>query len=101
MRDSVFFATFDPLFDAPEVCTLCATNPPTFHYEFCSENEEGERKETQGFCCERCSIKLLKSLEATESREWQEEEAALVADQLDIADFQKRRLATFGTNVRH
>jgi len=96
MHTSVFFATFDPLFDAPEVCNLCTLNPPTFNYEFCLEDVNQGTRETKGYCCESCAIQLLKGLERAESREWAEEEAALAADHLDVSDFQKRRLATFG-----
>jgi len=98
MLNSVFFATFDPLFDAPEVCSLCTSNPPTFNYEFCTEDLTRGTQETKGFCCKSCAIQLLKGLESAESQEWAEEEAALAADHLDVADFQKRRLATFGSN---
>jgi hypothetical protein len=34
MNDSIFFATFDPLYiNAPQSCSLCITQPPAFNYE--------------------------------------------------------------------
>ena len=97
MNDSVFFATFDPLyFNAPDACTLCITLPPLFTYEYCIEQESGHRQYLKGFCCAKCAADLLRKLANTEAKEWEEEEAALEADDLDVTDFQKRRLATFG-----
>jgi hypothetical protein len=96
MNDSVFFATFDPLyFDAPDACSLCIAQPPAFTYEYCIEEEGGQRQYLKGFCCTRCATDLLRKLANTEAKEWEEEEAALEADDLDVTDFQKRRLATF------
>ena len=101
MNDSVFFATFDPLyFNAPEACSLCITLPPIFTYEHCVEEANGQRQYLKGFCCAKCAQQLLQKLANTEAKEWEEEEAALEADDLDVTDFQKRRLATFGSDLR-
>jgi hypothetical protein len=99
MDDSLFFATFDPLFvNAPETCTLCIVRPPAFNYEYAVEKENGQRTYEKGYCCTACAVNLMQKLEAREAGEWQEEEAAMEADHLDIADLQKRRLATFGAD---
>ena len=101
MNDSVFFATFDPLFiNAPESCNLCLGMPPVFNYEYCIELENGERHYIKGYCCKQCASGLLKKLEGKEALEWAEEEAGLEAEHVDITDLQKRRLATFG-EMRH
>lgn len=98
MNDSVFFATFDPLYiDAPDGCSLCITQPPIFTYEYCTEEENGQREYLKGFCCAPCAANLLKNLASAEAGEWAKEEADLEADNLDVTDFQKRRLATFGS----
>jgi hypothetical protein len=98
MNDSVFFATFDPLFvNAPDGCSLCITQPPIFSYEYCIEEENGHRQYLKGFCCAACASDLLKKLAKTEATDWAQEEAALEADDLDVTDLQKRRLATFGS----
>jgi hypothetical protein len=97
MNDSVFFATFDPLFiNAPEACSLCLSQPPVFTYEYCIEVDGGERHYIKGYCCSQCSAGLLKKLQGKEALEWAEEEANLEAENLDATDLQKRRLATFG-----
>ena len=102
MNDSVFFATFDPLYvNAPDACALCIAQPPLFTYEYCVEDEEGKREYLKGFCCSQCAQVLLKRLASSEAQEWAEEEAALEADNLDVTDFQKRRLATFGAVTKH
>jgi len=101
MNDSVFFATFDPLFiNAPEVCSLCLGPPPAFNYEYCIELDDGNRHYIRGYCCAQCATGLLKKLQGKEAQEWEEEEASLEAEHMDITDLQKRRLATFG-EVRH
>ncbi len=101
MNDSVFFATFDPLYvNAPDVCALCIAQPPLFTYEYCVEDPEGKREYLKGFCCAQCAQTLLKKLASSEAQEWADEEAALEADKLDVTEFQKRRLATFGPAVR-
>jgi hypothetical protein len=43
---------------------------------------------------------LLKKLASNEAQEWADEEASLEADKLDVSEFQKRRLATFGPALR-
>jgi hypothetical protein len=101
MNDSVFFATFDPLFiNAPEACNLCLGPPPIYNYEYCIEREGGERHYIKGYCCGPCAAGLLKKLEGKEAQEWEEEEAGLEAEHMDVTDLQKRRLATFGA-ARH
>ena len=98
MNDSVFFATFDPLFlNAPEACNVCLSEPPVFTYEYSSQEPgEQERQYLKGFCCPECARQLLKRLEQREARDWEEEESELEADRLDVTEFQKRRLVTFG-----
>jgi len=98
MNDSVFFATFDPLYvNAPDGCSVCIAQPPIFSYEYCIEEESGERQYLKGFCCAACAAQLLKRLANTEAGEWEKEEEELEAENLDVTDFQKRRLATFGS----
>ena len=99
MYDSLFFATFDPVYvNAPDICDICVIQPPTFNYEYCIEEEGGQRQYIKGFCCPSCAEGLLKKLKIREAEEWAEEEAQLEAGQVDVTDFQKRRLATFGRN---
>jgi hypothetical protein len=98
MMNSVFFATFDPLLsNAPDACALCLTQPPAFSYEYCNENDEGERKYLNGFCCSSCAGGLLKKMANAEASQWEAEEAVLEAESVDVTDLQKRRLATFGS----
>jgi len=92
MHDSLSFTVFDPLRDAPEMCSICESNPPVFHYEFLANESSDPQK---GFCCRFCAVKLLGKLERAESQEWAEEEAALRADDQDVSGFRQRRLATF------
>jgi hypothetical protein len=99
MNDSVFFATFDPLFvNAPEACSLCITQPPVFNYEYCIEREDGHRHYIKGYCCGLCAGGLIKKLEGTEAREWAQEEEELRAENVDVTDLEKRRLVTFGSS---
>jgi hypothetical protein len=101
MNDSLFFATFDPLYiNAPETCPLCFVQPPAFSYEYCIEQEDGKRNYNKGYCCITCSGTLLHRLAGREAKEWAQEEEDLAAGHLDVADLQKRRLATFGNLVR-
>jgi hypothetical protein len=98
MNDSIFFATFDPLYiNAPEACSLCIAQPPAFNYEYCIEQSDGHRHYIKGFCCTACAAGLLQKLAGREAQEWAEEEAELQADDMDVTDLQKRRLATFGS----
>jgi len=90
MHNSLHFTTFDPMRDAPELCGLCKSRPPVFHFEFNSDADEKAPVSRRGFCCDGCATRLLKKLERTESQEWAEEEAALAADDLDTAEFHKR-----------
>jgi hypothetical protein len=39
---------------------------------------------------------MLNNLENREADDWADEEAELEAENVDISDYQKRRLATFG-----
>jgi len=97
MNDSLFFATFDPLYvNAPDACNLCIAQPPAFSYEYCIEQNDGKRHYIKGFCCTACSAGLLQKLAGREAQEWADEEAQLEADEMDVTDLQKRRLATFG-----
>jgi len=98
MNDSIFFATFDPLYiNAPEACSLCIAQPPAFNYEYCIEQSDGHRHYIKGFRCTACAAGLLQKLAGREAQEWAEEEAELQADDMDVTDLQKRRLATFGS----
>jgi hypothetical protein len=90
MTSSVLFTTFDPLRDAPEVCSVCHCHPPVFHFEFATADEDATDYSIKGFCCEPCATRLLKTLECTESREWAEETAALAADDQDTTEVRKR-----------
>lgn len=102
MNDSLFFATFDPLYvNAPETCTLCLTEAPAFNYEYCIEQNDGKRHYIKGYCCANCAAGLMKKLAGREAEEWAEEEAELRAEHLDATDLQKRRLATFGNVHAH
>jgi hypothetical protein len=97
MNDSLFFATFDPLYiNAPETCNLCLAEAPAFTYEYCLERSDGRRKYIKGYCCADCAAGLMKRLAGREAEEWAREEAELQAQHLDVAELQKRRLATFG-----
>jgi len=97
MNDSLFFATFDPLYiNAPDACSLCIAQPPAFTYEYCIEQNDGQRHYVKGFCCTSCSAGLLQKLARREAQEWAQEEAELEAGEMDVTDLQKRRLATFG-----
>jgi hypothetical protein len=101
MNDSVFFGTFDPLcVDAPDICSLCIAQPPAFEYESCIVAGSGEREIKKGFCCASCARALLRTLENTEASEWAEEEAELEAENHDVTEYQKRRLATFGAKPK-
>ncbi len=62
-------------------------------YESHTYRESGEPEDTRGFCCARCAVELVKKLESAESQQWTEEEAALQADDLEISDFRRHRLA--------
>jgi hypothetical protein len=95
MLDTLFFAGFDPLHETPKVCTLCSSRPPVFQFDYRMLGKEGECQESKGFCCAACAADLLKKLETAESREWAEEEAALQADDLDVSEFHRNRLAAF------
>jgi hypothetical protein len=102
MNDSLFFATFDPLYiNAPETCNLCIAEPPAFTYEYCIEQHDGKRHYIKGYCCANCAAGLMKRLAGREAQEWAEEEAELQAEHADISDLQKRRLATFGNVHTH
>lgn len=98
MRPSLFFSAFEPLQETPEVCDVCNSNPPVLSYEFATYGTHGEMKEKKGFCCAHCTSILVCILERAESQKWAQEEAALRADEVDVADLRQRRLAAFGDN---
>ncbi|HJT88739.1 MAG TPA: hypothetical protein VJ732_12805 [Bryobacteraceae bacterium] len=101
MNDSVFFATFDPVFcDAPATCERCGEGVPVFQYEHCTQNQRKEREYVKGFCCGACADLILQQLKAAESREWAEEETALQADDLDPTELHQRRVAAFAGDQR-
>jgi hypothetical protein len=96
MSEKVTFSAFDPMrFDAPSHCDVCTSNPSVFHYEY-SVDEGARRSPKRGFCCGSCAVRLLDKLQCAESRIWAEEEASLKAEDLEVADLEERRLATFG-----
>jgi len=96
MSEKVTFATFDPMrFDAPSQCDICAAKPVLFHYEY-SVDEGARVSPKRGFCCSSCASRLLDRLQRAESQVWAQEEASLKADDIDVADLEERRLATFG-----
>jgi hypothetical protein len=102
MRDQLSFSTFDPLFsDAPNLCDVCETKPSAFQFESRSSDENAERRPVKGFCCAPCATVLLEKLQRAESLVWAEEEASVQADEVDVSDFHKRRLATFGPPGRN
>jgi hypothetical protein len=44
MYDSLFFATFDPVYvNAPDTCDICISQPPIFNYEYCVEGERSQK----------------------------------------------------------
>src|SRR5215467_9088778 len=72
MNDSLFIATFDPLYvNAPDACSLCIAQPPAFSYEYCIEQNDGKRDYIKGFCRTACSAGLQK-LAGREAQEWAE-----------------------------
>jgi hypothetical protein len=97
MANKVCFTGFDPFMgDSPELCDLCSSRPPIFKYQ-CSNSREREQCEyLLGFCCQPCTQRLLDQLQQSESREWAEEESALNADESDVKEFHRRRVAAFG-----
>ena len=101
MIDSLFFAGFDPLHEAPAVCTVCSLHPPVFNYDYHTLDPNGEPQRTTGFCCASCATQLLKRLERAESQEWAEEEASLEEDAFDVSEFRRHRLAAFPGSGRN
>ena len=102
MRNKLSFATFDPLFsDAPSLCDVCETKPSVFQFENRNSDDGTECPTVKGFCCAPCATLLLKDLQRAESLTWAEEEISVQAEDVDVADFHKRRLATFGTLGRN
>ena len=94
MNSKITFATFDPVFDeTPLRCVTCSTNPPVFHYEFFSGVDEQEPE--VGYCCATCAPDILARLAGAECQAWQEEEAAFKADDIDVSDLHKWRVAAF------
>ncbi|HXY11014.1 MAG TPA: hypothetical protein VEI52_24490 [Terriglobales bacterium] len=98
MRPSVFFSAFEPLHETPEMCDVCHAKPPVLSYELDTYGTRGEAKEKKGFCCAHCTTILLRILERDESQRWAQEEAALKADDSDVSDFRRHRLAAFKDN---
>jgi hypothetical protein len=76
MTNRIYFSTFDLLHDVPNICGVCASNPPMFRYEF-SDGDEQRAEYMKGFCCASCASKLLSVLEDVERQEWAREQAAL------------------------
>ena len=97
MSNKVCFSSFDPIIgDSPEYCDVCSQRPPIFKYQCSSRNEAERREYLVGFCCELCTQRLLETLRQTESREWADEEASFSADEVDVKEFHRRRIAAFG-----
>ena len=90
MKDSVSFYAFDLLREVPGVCNECASAAPVLRYEVHRCAPDGEPQETRGFCCAECASRLLRKLESTEIREWEEEKAALEAEGGAVSDFAVR-----------
>lgn len=101
MMDSLFLAGFDPLHEVPEQCTICSSRPPVFCFDYRGWDEKQNPQESKGFCCTSCAISLVKQLDRAESQEWESEEAALAADDFDVTEFHKHRLAAFPTGNGH
>lgn len=101
MIDSLFFASFDPLLEVPELCAVCSVHPPIFSYDYRALKRNGRQQKTTGFCCASCAAALLKKLERAEAEEWAEEEVAMEGDALDITEFRKHRLAVFPGSGRN
>src|SRR5262245_48415718 len=100
MNEKVTFAAFDPMrFDAPLQCDICAAKPALFHYEY-SVDEGARVSLKRGFCCRSCASRMLERLQRAESQVWAQEEASLKADDIDVADLEERRQATFGERRR-
>jgi len=98
MRNQLTFSTFDPLFsDAPCLCEICGTKPSVFQFENGSSEGDAGCRPVKGFCCAVCARQLLEQLEQTESIAWEQEEASVSKDGVDVGEFHSRRLATFST----
>ena len=97
MTNKVCFTGFDPIVgDSPELCDLCSDRPPIFKYQCSSWHENEQREYLLGFCCQPCTQHLLENLQQRESREWAEEESSFNADEIDLKEFHRRRVAAFG-----
>jgi hypothetical protein len=90
MHNRLHFTTFDPLRDAPQLCQLCGTRPPIFHFELALKKRTKDPCHKKGFCCEVCAARLVKILERSESQQWSAEAAALAAEDFDTAEFHRR-----------
>lgn len=99
MRVTVSFSTFDPLFsDAPALCDVCEAKPSVYQFESHSDDDSPAHRPVTGFCCAACAIEMLDKLRSEESLAWEEEEASVKGQGLDVSTFHQRRLATFGTH---
>ena len=95
MRATVSFSTFDPLFsDSPSLCDQCEAKLCVFQFETHGGDDTPDHRR-KGFCCPDCATDLLRELQREESRAWAEEEQS-VKQEMDVSEFHKRRLATFG-----
>jgi hypothetical protein len=69
MNDSLFFATFDPLYtNAPETCSLCIAQPPAFNYEYCVEQQDGHRHYIKGFAARHAPPDFSRNWRAAKPR---------------------------------
>ena len=95
MHDRVNFSSFDPLFcEAPQNCDICHAEPPIFLFESSIQDKRQENTDS-GFCCAKCSTRLLRKLAKAESRHWTEEEAAIRSQDLDGSLLHERIVNSF------
>lgn len=99
MNSKVTFSSFDPVVHDTQLCDVCLANPPILHYEL--RAGDAQDLPSKGFCCSRCALELLKKVECAGSQEWADEEAALKADDVDVSEFHRRRLASFAGGRRN
>jgi hypothetical protein len=100
MNSKVTFSSYDPVVHDTQLCDVCQANPPILHYELCA-GDAAQDLPGKGFCCSHCAVELLKKVESAESQEWADEEAALKADDVDVSEFHRRRLASFAGGRRN
>lgn len=95
MRAFLKLSTFDPMHETPTRCHVCDMNLPIFYYEWRPYDAAGEAHETEGFCCSRCAVDLVKKMEHGEAREWAAESAALHAEGVEFANVEEYERSAF------